>query len=187
MSKKVKIGGFKAQIWNACDDNQHRPVLNYAHVTNGFIYATNGHILVKQCLNKVHELDDEQVVSLEGKYLHKDLLKMLHKQDVVLFKADGIHISSVGIDASVVPYSQCDIRFPNAEAVIPNGESKQSVDHIGVDMSKLTALIKSMSFSALTQYRLTFYGESRAILVRGNEFDRESEIGLIMPVNTQSW
>ena len=187
MSEKTKIGGFKTQIWHACGNDEIRPILNHAHVMNGFIYATNGHILVKQSLKNVHGLDDEQVAHLEGKSFHKDLLQVLDKQNEVTFKADGIHIKGKGIGSAVIEYSDLVGKFPNCYNVIPRAELAESVDYIGMSVQKINNLIKAMSFSPNNHFRFTFYGKDRAILVRGEEFDLNDEIGLIMPCRTEAW
>ena len=184
--KKIKIGGFKTQLWHACGNDELRPVMNYAHVKDGYIYATDAHILVKQSLRGVHVLDETQCENLEGKFFHKDLLKLLDKQEVVMFEKDGISISSFGIEKSLIPYSECDIKFPNCDAVIPASSQITAVDFVGITPKILARLIKSMYKSGFG-YRFTFYGKMRAILLNSGEFDRSDEIGLIMPTNTENF
>ena len=184
--KKIKIGGFKTQLWHACGNDELRPVMNYAHVKDGFIYATDAHILVKQSLRGVHDLDETQVENLEGKFFHKDLLKLLDKQEVVMFEKDGISICSSGIEKSLIPYSECDIKFPNCDAVIPDSSHSESINFIGITPKILSRLIKSM-YKSEFGYRFTFYGKMRAILLNSGEFDRSDEIGLIMPTNTENF
>jgi len=181
MKSKVKIGGFRAKIWNACGADHIRPVLSYAHVKDGYIYATNAHILIKQKLTAVHGIDEEQASHLEGKFLHRELLKELDRYDVVQFEKDSIYATKSGVETRF-KYSFFDGVFPNCDAVIPSTDKIEAVENIGVNHAILKELTSAMYKNDIPKHRLTFHGSNRGIIVTNEELSRDEELGIIMPV-----
>ena len=83
--RKLKKGGFQSKIWNCCGTDDLRPVMQCAYIKDGFIYATDAHIAIKQSLESVHGIDPVEIKCLEGKLLHSKILKLLAKCEIVGF------------------------------------------------------------------------------------------------------
>lgn len=178
---KTLIGGFKTQIWKACSNDDGRPVLQHAYVRDGFIYATSGHIAVKQSLEHIHDIDKEQRQIIEGKYFSISLLRQLEKCDVVTFKADGIHTVAGKVQA-VYQYTSEQGLFPDVDAVLPSAGNSEAVPYIGFN-PKLFKIMSEAMMTDTDQFRLDFNGANRAIVVTANGYDREHQIGILMPIN----
>lgn len=178
MPKRVRNGGFKTPIWKATGTDALRFAMMCAHVSNGYIYATNACILIRQKLDAVHKISEEEIKYLEGKFLHRELLKELECYEYIRFEADGIHASKSGVICKF-KYSE-EVKYPNCEAVIPPAESSDVVTHIGVN-TKLLALVTECLSPQVSGHKLTFSGTDKAIIVTGAEFSRNEELGLIMP------
>jgi hypothetical protein len=183
MPKRKRNGGFKTRIWKATGTNAIRLEMQCAHVSNGYIYATNAYVLIRQKLDKVHQISEEEIKHLEGKLLHRELLKELERYEYVRFEADGIYASKVGVICRF-EYS-ADLKFPNCDAVIPNGEWTDGVSHIGVNAKLLSLVTECMSQNTIG-HKLTFSGTAKGIVITGPEFSREEELGLIMPTRVES-
>lgn len=182
MKNSVKIGGFKTQIWKALANDHLRPTLCHAFVRNGFIYATNAHIAVKQSLEHIHGIDDkEERETLEGKYFSEHLLRQLEKCNIVQFKKDGIHTVN-GNTKAVYQYSECGDKYPDVDAVLPAKDRIEKVSAIGFNPT----LFKTMSDAMMkddNRFKFEFNGRNRAIVVTAEYYDREHQMGIIMPLN----
>ena len=181
MKNSVKIGGFKTQIWKACSKDHLRPALTHAFVRNGFIYATNAHIAVKQSLYHIHDLDKDERETIEGKYFSEHLLMQLEKCDIVQFKKDGIHTVN-GNTKAVYQYSECGGAYPDVDAVLPAKDNVQEVSAIGFNPTLFKTMYDAM-MKIENQFRFEFNGQNRAIVVTARGYDREHQMGIIMPIN----
>lgn len=181
---KTLIGGFKTQIWKACSNDHLRPALTHAFVSDGFIYATNAHVAVKQSLEHIHGIEAEERRIIEGKYFSVHLLKQLDKCDIVVFKEDGIH-TECGSTKAVYQYSVCGGIYPNVDAVLPSAGSVEAVPCIGFNPKYFKVMAEAM-MTDTDEFRFDFNGASRAIVVTANGYDREHQIGILMPVNLHS-
>lgn len=181
MKKPIKIGGFKTQIWKACSKDHIRPALTHAFVRNGFIYATNAHIAVKQSLYHIHDLDTEQCEAIEGKYFSEHLLKQLEKCEIVQFKKDGVH-TVFGNTKAVYQYSDCgNDQYPNVDAVLPAIDRIDQVSKIGLNPTYLK-IISDVMMNNDNRFGLEFNGQNKAIVVTAFGYDREHQMGIIMPL-----
>lgn len=178
---KTLIGGFKTQIWKACSNDHLRPALCHAFVRDGFIYATNAHVAVKQSLEHIHGIEIDERRIIEGKYFSVHLLKQLEKCDIVVFKEDGIH-TECGSTKAVYQYTSEQGLFPDVDAVLPSAGNSEAVPYIGFN-PKLFKIISEAMMTDTDQFRLEFNGAHRAIVVTANGYDREHQIGILMPIN----
>lgn len=178
--KTTLIGGFKTQIWKACSNDNLRPVLCHAFVRDGFIYATNSYIAVKQSLEHIHGIQTEERSIIEGKYFSVHLLKQLEKCNIVVFKEDGIH-TECGSTKAVYQYSECDGFYPNVDAVLPSADAFTEVSFIGFNPKHFKIMSEAM-MTDTDQFRFDFTGTQRAIVVTANGYDRDHQIGILMPL-----
>jgi hypothetical protein len=81
----------------ACSDDDLRPDLQIIQIKNGIASATNGTVLVKIDLEKTCELTPEDIQTLEGKNIHKEAWKEMHKCDLLQFDEEGIEVRTNGI------------------------------------------------------------------------------------------
>lgn len=181
MSKKHTVGGLKTRIWKACGTDHIRPVLSHAHIQNGYIYATNAHLLVKQKLETVHGMNVDEVKNLEGKFLHRELLRELEKYEVVRFEKEHIYALKSGVEAKF-SYSSEPGKYPNCDAVIPRIEGERSVEAIGFDHNILKNLVSAMT-PFIGGHKYSFSGPNKGIIVTGREYDIVDELGMIMPTH----
>jgi len=67
----------------ACGDDEMRPNLLLVKIDNNIAMATNGHLLVKINLLETSLLTTEDLKILNGKCIHKEIWKEIHKCDVL--------------------------------------------------------------------------------------------------------
>lgn len=181
MKKSTKIGGFKTQIWKVLSNDRLRPALCHAFVQNGFIYATDAYIAVKQSLYHIHDLDAEEREAIEGKYFSEYLLKQLEKCEIVQFKKDGIH-TVCGNTKAVYQYNDCGSdQYPNVDAVLPARDKIEEVSSIGFNPTFFKAMSDVMMKND-NRFRFEFNGPNKAIVVTAEGYDREHQMAIIMPI-----
>ena len=179
MKNTKKIGGFKTKIWNALGKDEMSQSLMYAKILNGYIYASDGKILIKQSLQEFHEIEKEQADIIEGKTFHRDLLKQLWAFDIVGFDHDKIR-ASIGGAHTEFDYSPT-ITSPNFEGVLTR--SYIEVKQIAFNYKLLKTLCDVMDFDGSPKFY--FAGENQAITVCNNIDELHIQHGIIMPTMIQ--
>jgi len=149
-----------------------RPSLNYIQFNeNGFIYATNAHVLIKTTM----------VDALGAEF--EPLKELWDKLCKVLMEADNKAIVQFMDRKSeyTVTFLTGDFEagFPKCEAVIPTA-SLEAIDKIGIDgtlFNQLTMCVKSSVNT--TQFKLEFRSELRGIIL--THLELENTTFLLMP------
>ncbi len=108
---------FKINYALACAKDSLRPALNCVYFTNGYIYATDAHILVR-CPLDLHNIMFAE--KLEGKFIHRDTFSKIYKYHIIHALDDGIDcFDRAGRRVAKYYYENID-NFPSAEVVIEN-------------------------------------------------------------------
>lgn len=177
-----KTGGFITPFHELLMKDITRPVFTMAHFVNGFVYATDANILIRQSLGRFHGLDDEQINNLEGKKIGYAKLKALWTASLVHFRADEIfYISKDGIQGAFA-YDTLDGRTPDFEQVLPTEYAAAGPLVFSFNPEFAARLYKAMGGQG---FYMHYCGEGRAILVTG--FDAATiNLGLIMPMTTMN-
>lgn len=161
----------------ACNNDWVRPISKYIYFKDGYAYATDSHILVKNKLQECSSFTEEEIERLNGKFISAKAYK-----SIITF--DTVNITDTGFECYMdeqqrVIYTFCypDGKYPNCDSVIEhNGqESKEGITQISIDPDLLLRLKKSMFNFEKSYMRLS--KDKYCFVVRGNESE---SIGLIM-------
>jgi hypothetical protein len=175
-----KTGGFLTPFHELLMKDITHPAFAMAHFINGFVYATDATILIRQSLRRFHGLEDEQVNNLEGKKISYAKLKALWTASLVHFRADEIfYISKEGIQGAMA-YDTLDGRTPDFEQTLPTEYAQTGALVLGINPELAARLYKAMGSQCFIMH---YSGEGRAILVTGYEAANVN-LGLIMPTTT---
>jgi len=171
MDKKT----FTTKMYEVCATDELRPVMMCVHFKQGFAYASDGHMLVKQSLEYQTVINPEK---LEGKSLHKDNYKAIMGFEFAECNDDGVTCSDS--DGRTAFYDYFDIgtqTIPDFDTVLrPIGQ--KSVEFIGVNPEYLAKIGKAMHVPSHT-LRLQFQGVDKSILIDTPEI--ENQWALLMP------
>lgn len=114
----------------ACGDDELRPNLQLIKIKNNIATATNGNMLVKIDLSLTSPFDIEVLNMLNGKYIHKEVWKELHKCDSVQYFDDQIDCWNNGIKKTFY-YSDHNGEFWDDSTIIQDikeaGETPQRI------------------------------------------------------------
>lgn len=172
---------LKTNIQNACGTDDLRPHFKNVFFINGYAYASDCHILVRESLN-FHGFDEEQIKLLNGKCISKDSFKYL--KNIVRFeiKSDGIAVRMKSGIEIMVMFSD-NSQIPEFEKIIPNTENfmfdhENLVLHFGPSvLKKLISCLESHSST------MSFYpndNPGRPVLVSVDSNPWENRLMLIM-------
>lgn len=81
----------------ACSTDELRPNMSLIQIKNNHATATDGHICVRVDLSETSTLDPESIKLLNGKFIHREVWKEIHKCDSVEFDDNGIYCHKNGI------------------------------------------------------------------------------------------
>lgn len=164
-----------------CSTDDLRPAMQCVYFKNGFVYATDGLVAVKQHLH-IHGIDEEVAKHLDGQMLHKDHLKLMKKCDYFEIVKGGIK-SKKGI-IEMIHLFVTEERYPDVEAVIPKSGFSE-IDGITLNASIMKRLQDVMLMALDNTYkyvRLKFRDKNKAILITTN-IPEEDQIAIMMPVH----
>ncbi len=171
MEKKT----FTTKLYEACSSDELRPVLMCVHFKDGFAYASDGHMVVKQSL-EYHSILG--IDFLKGKSIHKDNYKAIMQFETAECNEDGIACSDS--DGRTAFYEWFDLNG----AVIPDFDSvlkpigQKSVEFIGLNADLLYRISKALHVPS-DSLRLQFQGVDKGILIDTPEI--ENQWGMLMP------
>ena len=169
-----------------------RPSLNYIQFNeNGFIYATNAHVLIKTTMVDALGAEFEPLKELWDKHkeirIHSSEWKKIAGKELllckVLMEADNKAIVQFRDKKSEYTVTfltgNFEAGFPQCEAVIPTA-SLEAIERIGIDgalFNQLTMTVKSSVNT--TQFKLEFRSELRGIIL--THIELENTTFLLMP------
>jgi hypothetical protein len=111
MSKKML-----PPIHLACSDDDLRPALQMVEIIDGIATATNSNIIARMNLAAYCKLDEESIMKLNGKLIHRDVWAELIDADIITVDGDNIHMDKGGIRATFD--IRTDLKFPDHHSII---------------------------------------------------------------------
>lgn len=164
----------------ACMMDDMRPNMALIEIINGVASATNGHIIVKIDLNKHGHLTKEQIEFINGKHIHMETWKEMHKCDVLNIDGEGLHITNKGITKNI-DFSEPLGEFFKIQTVIDDVKLKgqNAVPCIGMNASFIEIIRKVFGTELLA---FSFTGEGKGIVVIPTKSDMDYAWAMIMPI-----
>jgi len=160
-----------------CGDDSLRPVMSYISFKNGFAYATDAWVMVKNALNEISDFTEDEIKAMDGKFVHKKTYALLLKENIFSVSESGFECYTDG-EKKVIPFAVLEGRFPICDSVLPSGE-QVPIDRIGIDPTYLEILNKSLP--GTIGVSLNFFGELNGVLVRPLSRETSKCVGIIMP------
>lgn len=181
MSEQKNNFDKKVQMHLACSKNELRKEMQCVYFKDGFAYASDGIILVKNRISEISGLEECEAEALNGKFLHADLYKDMLKYDNIMIAEDGIECSK-GDDKVFFYFSEFD-KFPDAEKVLQNALNMKPVPlpQFSFDMKVIQRLNKALYESG--KCTAMFKGTNQPIVFY-SMIENISSVGLFMPCYT---
>lgn len=176
----MKTKNFRKKISIACGSDDLRPVMSHLFFDNGYVIATDAHLLLKQSL-KEHAFTEEEISIMNGKLLHRAAFDEIFRYDHVTVSEAGFTCRK-GPVKCIIEFSECENKFPDYEAVIPKTKL-QPIDEIGLNM-KIIHKISQLTLSYNKNVKFSFRAKNKAVIITPLDGDVEpgADLLLVMPV-----
>lgn len=181
---------FKKDLHKLTDLNGWRESLQYVFFKDGYVYATDACVLIKQSL-ALHDFTEEEIKLLNGYCIHANAFAMLRKFDVLsVTKAGEINASKDGVSI-VVKLSEYSTKSGGDKIIMPTFDQVLNKAYEGLKKapaSKYMALnptLLKLLTSCLFDSKdvvLRYSGKNKAIAVEVASGDDIDQKALIMPV-----
>jgi hypothetical protein len=173
----MKLTAFASPLWKACerDKNNLRKNLEYVWFLNGYAYATNGKVLIKQELRINHV---QYMELLNGHGIHWTVFKKLMNYPDVVADFEGIKTP----DGVLYPYAIPELKPYNFDAyIIDPYLGGEPVNVLGIDY-KLISCAGECLYGRDHLLKLEFNGESCLIRVT-NITENIDQVAIVGNVN----
>jgi len=187
---KQKLNTFTTPVHLACGTDELRPAMELVAFKNGFLYATDAKILIRQKLS-IHNLDEG---SLDGKFIHRGIMVQLLKYNCI-FEPDHI-LAFTPFGKVKFPYAVDDITgdlisgaqvslFSKIDEIITgsisnfNNQSVNNYNQIGIAPALIRTLLKVMLYS--NHLVFNFSSCTKAVIVTDMEHTITEQVAILMP------
>lgn len=168
-----KSNFLETNLETICGNDELRPAMQCVYFKNGFVYATNAYVAIKQHLS-LHDIDDDAAKLLDGKLLHKDHLKLMKRCDLFEITPEGIK-SKKGLLSMVHQF--LDDKFPDVDSVIPSS-SELKLEMISINADNLNIIQKAMIHESTPFIKIHFSSGTKPFLV-SSKIEIEKQVGII--------
>lgn len=174
---KTEKHTFNTKLHECCGTDPIRPAFQCVYFKNGFAYATDGYVCIKQTLTLQGVFGVE---NLEGKAIHRDSYKDIMGFEEVECNEDGIECCNANGQKVFFEYypENPDNPAPNFEAYLKGRKGPIALDFIGIDFSLFEKLQKAL-YAPGGNIRLQFTGIDSHIIV--DAIGVEDQIATMMP------
>lgn len=164
----------------ACSKDDIRPAMNCIYFENGYAYASDGYILVKNKLDECSSLDAEQIEALNGKLLYSKSYKDIIKYDRISISEDGIEAIK-GQNKCFYCFCNTSDKYPSAEKVIQQYINKQdaTVNKISFTLHLIVNIQKALYKGRECEFKFKGEYPYYAAIIKDNT-NTSSSIGLLM-------
>lgn len=172
---------FISKLHLGCSEDPIFEKQNLIHFKDGKAYCTNGHIAIIQSLD-VHELTEEDIENLEGKFIHRSTFKDILKYKEVYFKEDKIVAMTESNTEAIFSYYPFNEEWINVDEVM-NNFSMGNIDEIGFMPHLLKIINECLVKPSTSGIHFRFQGDnSKAIYVTSIGENADKQKAILMPV-----
>lgn len=172
---------FRLKMNLACAKDELRPALTYVCFNNGYMVATDAHIVIKAKITSFSHFTDEEVEILNGKYLSSDTFKKVLACKHVVVTDEGIIDLNTKVCYVYASEEDLDGKYPNYESVLLKSELLE-IDKISINPVIAKKLFTIISTSDFYNCILNFRGKKKAITISHPSLLESDFTAVIMPV-----
>ncbi len=169
---------FSAPLHKACGNEDFRPAFSYVHFVNGYAYASNGRIAVKQSMADYCTVIDAEMMN--GHAIHKDSFQDIIKYEIAQANDEGIECWDEDGKKAFYPYLPADsnVKTPNFDAVFAQ-VSPTPCKMFGINPAYF-AIADKVLIHGSTAVRVTLSGMNQPIMLECDEYPNQQV--MIMPM-----
>ena len=168
-----------ARIDRCCSTDNLRPAMRCILFKDGFAYATDSYVIIKVPVDRISNLEKEQIDRLNGKRLHMEAYKKIINFPSANINENGITCICDDYTATFGFYDG-DAKFPNVDYVFSTIGKMEMVESISFN-TRLIRKIESV-FGSDANFTFEFHGNSSACIVRPYFDDYGEAMAILMPL-----
>ena len=197
MATKEKFN-FMTPLHLACGDDDFRPNFQYVFFIEGWAYASNAMVLIKQSLDDYCQVIDKE--NLNGHALHADSFKKILRYDTVQAFDDYVKAWKDDGAEAIFPYAKEGITAPNFKKILEDRINPTLIDSdnssrasmgntIGLNPYLIEIAGKVLySETKYTPLRLTVGKKDQAIIAEPVCIaEYPNQVALIMPISIDEY
>lgn len=172
---------FRLKMHKACGNDDLRPVMSYVCFDNGYMVATDAHLVVKAKVSEFSHFTPEEIELLNGKFLSSDTYKKILSCKSVVVEEEGV----VDLKTKTVyKFQEIDGKYPNYNAVldVPRAE----IDGIGLTPKLAKRMFDILSGTDFQTCHLKFGGKNKGITISHPTLLESDFVALMMPAQIMS-
>lgn len=171
----------KVKMHLACAPKEGKSVLQCIYFKDGFAYATDGTILVKNRISEISTFSEDEIAALDGKMLPAEHYKDILKYDECLISDEGIEATKKDDRAFFYFKDPGDGHYPDADRVMQDALNRRTVPmpEIGFNIKLMKRMAEALSNFDLC--KAMFKGEGQPIVFQ-SIMEGVSSVGALMPV-----
>lgn len=185
MTEKLRVNFHKdLKMHLACNKYDGlRPFCEYIYFQDGYAYATNFYLLVKNNLDTCSTIENEQKAILDGKLLHRDSYEQILKYDTIEISEEGIQCQK-GKDLAFFYFCQdSTIKYPNVEKVLQEYKNARAIPMAQVCLNpRCVDIINKAMHTNGGGILFTFKGENGVVLCEDGSEEPSYCEGIFMPI-----
>lgn len=182
MSEERKNFDKKVKMHLACAPKDSiRKEMTCIYFKDGFAYATDGSILVKNRISEISTFDEAEISALNGKMLPAEHYKDILKYDECLISEEGIEATKGDDRAFFYFKNPGDGSYPDADRVLQGTLNLQTVPMLEIAFNIKLIDRMAQGLSNFDQCKAMFKGAGKPIVFQSIEKD-VSSVGLLMPI-----
>ena len=164
----------------ACGKDKTRPEMQCVYFENGYAYATNAHLLVRNRIDQISNLSTDQIMALDGKMIHKKDFAQLSRFDVITVTEEGIEAITEERKAFFYFY-ESEKGYPDTESIIQSIEnaSIKEVSVFGINFQETTNAQKALPEPMV---KMIFKGANKGVIIRPTNDEYNDCMAIIMPL-----
>lgn len=178
--KKQGKSTFNTKIYECCatEKDTLRPLLQCVYFENGYAYAADGTVAIKQSLALQSVLDPEE---LDGKFLPRDSYKAIMGFEIAQCTEQGIECWNTNGQKVFFEYLEPGVNdtIPNFESYFKNTKSQTTLGFIGINPKNVQRVSNALYSPYDGNIRFQFTGIDSAIIV--DVIDVEEQTARILP------
>lgn len=171
----------KVKMHIACGKDETRPLMRYVYFKDGFAYATDGFILVRNRIEEMSTFDEEEIAAMDGKLLPAEHYKDILKYDECLISDEGIEAVK-GADRAFFYFKEPDGGlYPDTDKALRDALAVPTVPmpEIGFYVENMSRMAQALS--NFDQCKAMFKGAGKPIVFQ-SIVEGVSSVGLLMPL-----
>lgn len=165
----------------ACGSDKLRPWTEYIFFKNGYMYASDSHVLVRNNISECSNLNEEDIEKLNGKCLYRNTYKNILTYEFIKVEDDGIRCFK-GYEVCFYKFGNIE-KYPNMELVVRDALFKKPIQVNGLYINPRFVDIASKCIPHIGGMKFMFVGDGRVENIIIRDFDEMSDsVAIVMPL-----